>query len=678
MTIYHKPKGISRTPEDVEGDRKKAERLEKKINKKLIRVEQVAIEYRRNEELKKQRTKLASNKVFTKKESDPLQEKKAATDKEAALKRKQLIAARNAASYLATTEKERNRKRYHWSRETYSGGTLNTGSASKKSPSSKSPKPTALNVNTSSIKPVELFPNSTPTKESVIMNSPVNSPPIVKHRPVDQSKIVKYLSENIQSYQKELRAANLGYCDFGRIEIDENGEVLFTVQNNSFDNVFCISAVADLSSKEKTVLFQFVENEDDEYDLLCSVKTADQTPYPPLEPVKSGELRFLERNFENSRIRIIETIRNKAKAAPNIENRLEITKDHDVLTINMNDWNEVIFEASDAKYKANNKSLSLNLLREFEGAFLAVLEEKHDVTLSPRIDFNDQSYQEESENTESVGSGSEENQPSNLLLKKRKDSTSDLSQSPEIKTKTLSPRSDVNDQDCEEELEDAKSLGSVIISDISEENSCPNLIIKTPDLSQSPEIKTPIPLKQKKLVTKTNKATDKKGTFELRIETSGLKRKITPEELTLFYEPDKRDQHYGAKFTNIDFDESKLKTIANNQGKEINAGIFNDSVIFMADFKNCSFEKVNFSQIDREILNTVSFYNCKFSDNCIFPKGFKFKDSSIRGGTKEAFGEVLKAKTTLFENPIKPGNSVEEAKAERVFASLAMERLRNP
>ena len=282
--------------------------------------------------------------------------------------------------------------------------------------------------------------------------------------------------------------------------------------------------------------------------------------------------------------------------------------------------------------------------------------------------------------TESVGSVSEENQFSNLLLKNRKDSTSDLSQSPEIKTKTLSLRSDVNDQDYEEE--DAKSLGSGIISDISEEISFPNLFIKpnnfTPDLSQSPEIKTPNPLKQKKLATKTNTAIDKKGTFELLSETPGVKRKIIPEELTLFHEPGKRDQYYRAKFTDIDFDERKLKTLTNAKGEEINAGIFNDSVIFMADFKNCSFEKVNFSQIDRETLNTVSFYNCKFSDNCIFPKGFKFKDSSIRGGTKEAFGEVLKAKTTLFENPIKPGNSVKEAKAERVFASLAMERLRNP
>ena len=60
MTIYNKPKGISRKSEDVEGDKKKAERFEKKINKKLIHAEQVAIEFGK---MKSSKSKVESSRL---------------------------------------------------------------------------------------------------------------------------------------------------------------------------------------------------------------------------------------------------------------------------------------------------------------------------------------------------------------------------------------------------------------------------------------------------------------------------------------------------------------------------------------------------------------------------------------------------------------------------------------
>ncbi len=81
---------------------------------------------------------------------------------------------------------------------------------------------------------------------------------------------------------------------------------------------------------------------------------------------------------------------------------------------------------------------------------------------------------------------------------------------------------------------------------------------------------------------------------------------------------------YYAQFGGVLFDESA----AAGKGK-----IFNDAKLFMANFRGCKFKDVDFSQISKEILDTMQFSKCEFEGNCQFPPDYKFKASSLLNGT---------------------------------------------
>ncbi|MES2961827.1 MAG: pentapeptide repeat-containing protein [Pseudomonadota bacterium] len=98
---------------------------------------------------------------------------------------------------------------------------------------------------------------------------------------------------------------------------------------------------------------------------------------------------------------------------------------------------------------------------------------------------------------------------------------------------------------------------------------------------------------------------------------------ITPQLISLHQA---KSQHR-AEFGGVVFDETSVRK--NDDGKNQEAGIFNNADLQSANFRGCKFDNVDFSSIDPKVLGTISFTNCEFQ-GCNFPKDFKFQQYQFK------------------------------------------------
>jgi hypothetical protein len=70
------------------------------------------------------------------------------------------------------------------------------------------------------------------------------------------------------------------------------------------------------------------------------------------------------------------------------------------------------------------------------------------------------------------------------------------------------------------------------------------------------------------------------------------------------------------------FSESGIAKDADKKNIDPKSGIFNDSILFMANFQKCIFRDVDFSGIDEKVFGTIQFKDCKFEGSCKLPKGY--------------------------------------------------------
>jgi MoxR-like ATPase len=195
----------------------------------------------------------------------------------------------------------------------------------------------------------------------------------------------------------------------------------------------------------------------------------------------------------------------------------------------------------------------------------------------------------------------------------------------------------------------------------------PKILTKYKELFSEPEInsddlKKSLTRGVEEVLKKEGKISFTKASLGIKDSAKDEEKTITPQILNL----EKLDQKLCySEFGGLKFEENPENSSEKIFGKAKN--------LFFANFRGCTFENIDFSQIDSKILSTINFKKCNFN-NCKFDENFVFKNSQIT----DFFTVNTKIKTEKANlHQQVPSNSFQPRASQSLSGiELSLERLR--